>query len=211
MLGNLIRWLIETVSTLGYPGIVVLMAIESSVLPLPSELVMPPAGYLAAQGRMDPFLAVAAGTLGSILGALVNYYLAIWIGEPVLRRFGKYVLISDKSLTRTQTYFARHGEISTFVGRLLPVIRHLISIPAGLARMNLGKFALFTALGAGIWCSVLTYIGWFVGTHEAQIKEISYQARANEVVLKYILPGLVVVIVAYLIWHRRRGRRAGQA
>ena len=211
MLGSLIRWLIETVSTLGYPGIVVLMAIESSVLPLPSELVMPPAGYLAAQGRMDPFLAVAAGTLGSILGALVNYYLAIWIGEPVLRRFGKYVLISDKSLTRTQAYFARHGEISTFVGRLLPVIRHLISIPAGLARMNPGKFALFTAIGAGIWCSVLTYIGWFVGTHEAQLKEISYQAMANDVLLKYILPGLVVLIVGYVIWHRRRGRSAGQA
>jgi len=211
MLGNLIRWLIETVSTLGYPGIVILMAIESSVLPLPSELVMPPAGYLAAQGRMNPFLAVAAGTLGSILGALVNYYLAIWIGEPVLRRFGKYVLISDKSLTRTQAYFARHGEISTFVGRLLPVIRHLISIPAGLARMNPGKFALFTAVGAGIWCSVLTYIGWFVGTHEAQLKEISYQAMANDVLLKYILPSLVVLIVGYVIWHRRRGRNAGQA
>jgi membrane protein DedA with SNARE-associated domain len=194
---------------LGYPGIVVLMAIESSLLPLPSELVMPPAGYLAAQGRMDPFLAVAAGTLGSVLGALVNYYLAIWIGEPVLRRFGKYVLISDRSLTRTQAYFARHGEISTFVGRLLPVIRHLISIPAGLARMNLGKFALFTAIGAGIWCSVLTYIGWFVGKHEAQLKEISYQAMANDVLLKYILPALVVLIVGYVIWHRRR--RAGQA
>ncbi|HEV8125091.1 MAG TPA: DedA family protein [Gemmatimonadales bacterium] len=209
MLGNLIHWLIETVSTLGYPGIVVLMAIESSLLPLPSELVMPPAGYLAAQGRMDPFLAVAAGTLGSVLGALVNYFLAIWIGEPVLRRFGKYVLISDRSLTRTQAYFARHGEISTFVGRLLPVIRHLISIPAGLARMNLGKFALFTAIGAGIWCSVLTYIGWFVGKHEAQLKEISYQAMANDVLLKYILPALVVLIVGYVIWHRRR--RAGQA
>ncbi|MEP7326657.1 MAG: DedA family protein [Gemmatimonadota bacterium] len=209
MLGNLITWLIETVSTLGYPGIVVLMAIESSLLPLPSELVMPPAGYLAAQGRMDPFLAVAAGTLGSLLGALVNYYLAVGIGEPMLRRFGKYVLISEKSLTRTEAYFARHGEISTFVGRLLPVIRHLISIPAGLARMNLGKFALFTALGAGIWCAVLTYIGWFVGTHETQLKEISYQAMAHDVLIKYILPGLVLLIVGYLIWHRRR--RVGKA
>lgn len=209
MLGNLITWLIETVSTLGYPGIVVLMAIESSLLPLPSELVMPPAGYLAAKGRMDPFLAVAAGTLGSILGALVNYYLAIWIGEPVLRRFGKYILISDKSLTRTQAYFARHGEISTFVGRLLPVIRHLISIPAGLSRMNLGKFALFTGIGAAIWCSVLTYIGWFVGTHEDQLKETAYQAMAHDVLIKYILPGLVVLIVGYVIWQRKR--RAGQA
>lgn len=207
MLGDLINWLIETVSRLGYPGIVVLMAIESSLLPLPSELVMPPAGYLAAKGRMDPFLAVAAGTLGSILGAIANYYLAVWIGEPVLRRFGKYVLISNKSLDKTEAYFARHGEISTFVGRLLPVIRHLISIPAGLARMKLGKFALFTGLGAGIWCAVLTYIGWFVGKHENELKETAYQAMAHEVLIKYILPGVVILVIAYLVWHRRRRAR----
>lgn len=207
MLGDLINWLIETVSRLGYPGIVVLMAIKSSLLPLPSELVMPPAGYLAAKGRMDPFLAVAAGTLGSILGAIANYYLAVWIGEPVLRRFGKYVLISNKSLDKTEAYFARHGEISTFVGRLLPVIRHLISIPAGLARMKLGKFALFTGLGAGIWCAVLTYIGWFVGKHENELKETAYQAMAHEVLIKYILPGVVILVIAYLVWHRRRRAR----
>jgi membrane protein DedA with SNARE-associated domain len=209
MLGDLINWLIETVSRLGYPGIIVLMAIESSLLPLPSELVMPPAGYLAAKGRMDPFLAVAAGTLGSILGAIANYYLAVWIGEPVLRRFGKYVLISNKSLDKTEAYFARHGEISTFVGRLLPVIRHLISIPAGLARMKLGKFALFTGLGAGIWCAVLTYIGWFVGTHETELKETAYQAMAHQVPLKYILPAVVILVVGYLIWNRRRKAHQG--
>jgi membrane protein DedA with SNARE-associated domain len=209
MLGDLINWLIETVSRLGYPGIIVLMAIESSLLPLPSELVMPPAGYLAAKGRMDPFLAVAAGTLGSILGAIANYYLAVWIGEPVLRRFGKYVLISNKSLDKTEAYFARHGEISTFVGRLLPVIRHLISIPAGLARMKLGKFALFTGLGAGIWCAVLTYIGWFVGTHETELKETAYQAMAHQVLIKYILPAVVILVVGYLIWNRRRKAHQG--
>lgn len=207
MLGDLITWLIETVSKLGYPGIVVLMAIESSILPLPSELVMPPAGYLAAKGRMDPLLAVAAGTLGSILGALANYYLAIWIGEPFLRRFGKYVLISNKSLDKTQAYFLRHGEISTFVGRLLPVIRHLISIPAGLARMNLPKFMLFTGLGAGIWCGVLTYIGWFVGKHETELRNTAYEALAHDVLLKYVLPALVVLVVFYILWHRRRRAR----
>ncbi len=208
-MGKLINWLIETVSTLGYPGIVLLMAIESSILPLPSELIMPPAGYLAAKGRMDPFLALAAGTIGSILGALVNYYLAVLIGEPMLRRFGKYVLISSKSLDRTEAYFLRHGEISTFVGRLLPVIRHLISIPAGMARMNLAKFALFTGIGAGIWCAVLTYIGWFVGTHEAELKQTAYQALAHEVLLKYILPGLIILIILYVVWQRRRRPRSG--
>lgn len=204
MLADLFNWLIETVSTMGYPGIVLLMAIESSVLPLPSELVMPPAGYLAAKGRMDPFLAVLAGTVGSILGALVNYWLAVRIGEPVLRRFGKYVLISGKSLDKTEAYFNRHGEISTFVGRLLPVIRHLISIPAGMARMSLPRFVLFTGLGAGIWCAILTYIGWFVGTHEDQLKNTAYEAMAHDVLIRYVLPAVVVLVIGYVIWHRRR-------
>jgi len=204
MLGNLIHWLIETVSRLGYPGIVVLMAIESSVLPLPSELIMPPAGYLAASGRMDPLLAVAAGTLGSVLGATLNYFLAVWIGEPMLRRFGKYVLISNRSLDRTEAYFLRHGEISTFVGRLLPVIRHLISIPAGLARMSLPRFLAFTALGAGIWCCVLTYLGWFAGKHEEALKDTAYQAMAHQVLIRYILPALVILIVLYVLWNRHR-------
>jgi membrane protein DedA with SNARE-associated domain len=206
MLGNLIHWLIETVSQLGYPGIVLLMAIESSVLPLPSELVMPPAGYLAANGRMDPFLAVAAGTLGSVLGAVLNYFLAVLIGEPVLRRLGKYVLISNSALDRTEQYFLRHGEISTFVGRLLPVIRHLISIPAGLARMKLPRFIAFTALGAGIWCGVLTYLGWFAGKHEEAIKDTAYQAMAHQVLIRYILPALVILIVLYVVWNRYRRR-----
>ena len=208
MLGHFVAWLIETVSTLGYPGIVLLMAIESSILPLPSELVMPPAGYLAAQGRMDPFLAVLAGTVGSILGALINYFLAIYVGEPVLRRFGKYVLISGKSLDRTEAYFNRHGEISTFVGRLLPVVRHLISIPAGMARMKLARFVFFTGLGAGTWCAVLTYIGWFIGKHETAIRETAYTAMAHHILLKYILPGVVILVLGYIIWHRRRKAKA---
>ncbi len=147
MLNDFFHWLAATVLALGYPGILLLMAVESSVLPLPSELVMPPAGYLAARGQMNPWLAIAAGTAGSVLGALVNYALAVFVGEPVLRRYGKYVLMSERSLDRTEAFFRRHGEISTFVGRLLPVIRHLISIPAGISRMALGRFVAFTALG----------------------------------------------------------------
>jgi membrane protein DedA with SNARE-associated domain len=207
MLGDLVTWLIETVSTLGYPGIVVLMAIESSIIPLPSELIMPPAGYLAANGRMDPFLAVLAGTFGSIIGALANYWLAVKVGEPMLRRFGKYVLISNKSLDKTEAYFLRHGEISTFVGRLLPVIRHLISIPAGMARMSLPKFILFTGLGAGIWCAILTYIGWFAGTHEDELRSTAYDVLAHDVLVKYVLPGLVVVVIGYILWNRARRPR----
>jgi len=205
MIHSVIQWLIETVSALGYPGIVLLMFIESSFLPLPSELVMPPAGYLVAQGRMDAALAILAGTAGSILGALFNYWFAVIVGEPFLRRYGKYVLLRAHHLDRAEAFFARHGEISTFVGRLLPVVRHLISIPAGMARMRLGRFVGFTALGAGIWCSVLVYIGWFLGQHEAVLMEGVVRAYSTKAVL-YMLPVLVVLVLGYVVLQRRRGR-----
>jgi len=206
MLSAFFHWLADTVLALGYPGIVILMAIESSVLPLPSELVMPPAGYLAAQGKMNAVAAVLCGTLGSVLGALVNYGLAVFVGEPVLRKYGKYVLVSERSLDRTEQFFRRHGEISTFVGRLLPVIRHLISIPAGMSRMALGRFVTFTAVGAGIWCAILTYLGWLIGRHgEAVDRAIG--PYVHQVFMNYIVPGLIVLVGGYVIW-RRRQRRA---
>lgn len=203
MLSAFFHWLADTVLALGYPGIVILMAIESSVLPLPSELVMPPAGYLAAQGKMDAIAAVLCGTLGSVLGALVNYGLAVYVGEPVLRRYGKYVLVSESSLDRTERFFRRHGEISTFVGRLLPVIRHLISIPAGMSRMSLGRFVAFTAAGAGIWCAVLTYLGWLIGRHgEAVDRAIG--PYVHQVFVRYILPGVIILVAGYVLWRRRQ-------
>lgn len=204
MIDSAIHWLVETVGALGYPGIVALMFIESSFLPLPSELVMPPAGYLVAKGRMDPVLAVLAGTLGSIGGALFNYWFAVKVGEPFLRRFGKYVLVREHHLDRTEAYFSRHGEISTFVGRLLPVLRHLISIPAGMARMPLGRFVTFTGLGAGIWCAVLTYIGWLLGRHEDTLREGVVKAYSTQAVL-YMLPVLALLIAGYIYRQRRRG------
>src|SRR5947209_15180879 len=118
MIQSIINWLIETVFRLGYPGIVVLMAIESSVFPLPSELVIPPAGVLVAQGRMSGVLVVVAGTLGSVLGAVANYALAAWLGRPLLHRYSRYFLVREASLERAETFFQRHGEISTFVGQI---------------------------------------------------------------------------------------------
>jgi membrane protein DedA with SNARE-associated domain len=203
MLTQFFHWLADTVLALGYPGIVLLMAIESSVLPLPSELVMPPAGYLAAKGHMTGWVAILAGTLGSLLGALVNYGLAVLVGEPVLRRYGKYVLVSERSLDRTEAFFRRHGEISTFVGRLLPVIRHLISIPAGMSRMALGRFALFTALGAGIWCFILTYLGWLIGRHGEQV-EAAIGPYVHRTLVHYVLPGTLLLVAVYVWWWRRR-------
>jgi membrane protein DedA with SNARE-associated domain len=203
MLNDFFTWLADTVLALGYPGIVLLMAIESSILPLPSELVMPPAGYLAAKGQMNAWIAIGAGTLGSVVGALANYALAVFVGEPVLRHYGKYVLMSEHKLDKTEAFFRRHGEISTFVGRLLPVIRHLISIPAGISRMALSRFILFTALGAGIWCAILTYLGWLIGRHGEEVSA-AIGPYVHRVFLTYILPGTVVLVAVYVLWRRRQ-------
>jgi len=209
VLSGFFQWLADTILALGYPGIIVLMAIESSVLPLPSELVMPPAGYLAAKGQMSAVLAVVAGTFGSVLGALVNYGLALYVGEPLLRKYGKYVLITSRSLDKTEAFFRRHGEISTLIGRLLPVVRHLISIPAGVSRMPLTKFVGFTALGAGIWCAVLTYLGWLIGKHGQQVEAV-IGAYVHHTLLTYILPAVIVLVAAYILWQRRRAGEVGK-
>lgn len=212
MISDIIHAIVETVFALGYPGIVGLMFIESSFIPFPSEIIMPPAGYLAATGRMNLYAVVGAGLLGSMLGALFNYYFAIWVGDPFLRRYGRYFFVSEKSLDKAEAFFRRHGEVSTFVGRLTPVVRQLISVPAGLARMNMAKFLGFTALGAGIWCAILTYIGWLLGRHGATMAEAAEkaQAQASQIVVMYILPALVIVIIGYALWYgRRRARESG--
>lgn len=206
MLESFMRWLLDRFRDLGYPGIVVLMAIESSVLPLPSELVMPPAGYLAAKGEMQFWVAIACGVLGSVLGALASYGVANWLGRPLLLRLGRYVRITETGLARSERYFAAHGEISTFLARLLPVARHLISLPAGLARMNLPRFVTFTALGALAWCTVLTWVGWVIGRKEDVILAVldaearSYAGRVTLV----LLPVLALIVAGYVWWQRRR-------
>jgi membrane protein DedA with SNARE-associated domain len=202
MVSSFWHWLADTILALGYPGILLLMAIESSVLPLPSELVMPPAGYLAAKGQMNAYLAVGAGTVGSVLGALVNYALALYVGEPLLRKYGKYVLVSGRSLDRTEIFFRRHGEISTLVGRLLPVVRHLISIPAGVSRMNLGRFIGFTALGAGIWCGVLTYLGWIIGRHGEDVEAV-IGTYVHHTFMTYVLPAVFILLAISVFWRNR--------
>jgi len=205
-LGEFIRWLTDTIFALGYPGIVVLMAIESSVFPLPSELIMPPAGFLAAQGRMNPWLAVLAGAVGSVAGALLNYTLAKRLGRPLLHRYGKYFLIKEKTLDRAEAYFRDHGEISTFIGRLVPLLRHYISLPAGLAQMRLDRFALYTGLGAGIWCAILTWVGWYVGLRAAALGQLptaevhAYVRRA----LLILAPLVLALVVVYVLFQRRR-------
>lgn len=203
MLERLVDWLLRTMLDLGYPGIVALMAMESSILPVPSELVMPPAGYWVAKGRMNVWVVLACGTIGSILGALANYWAAQLLGRAFVRRFGRYVLLSERSLERAERFFAAHGEISTLVGRLLPVVRHLISIPAGIARMPLRRFILFTGVGAFAWCAVLTWIGYFLGRHEDVLRNEEVQRYVSRA-LMIVIPVIVVGIGVYVIYHRRR-------
>jgi membrane protein DedA with SNARE-associated domain len=191
MLERFIDWLLRTLLDLGYPGIIALMAMESSILPVPSELVMPPAGYWAAKGQMSFPIALVCGVVGSIIGALANYYGAQLIGRPLIQRYGKYVLLSEKNLLRSEKFFAEHGEISTLIGRLFPVIRHLISIPAGLHRMPLPKFILYTAVGAAVWCAILTWIGYFLGQHEGVLR--------TEEIHRYVTWAMMVLIPVTLI------------
>jgi len=196
----LLNWLVETIGNFGYPGIFLLMAMESSIVPIPSELVMPPAGYLAQQGQMHIGLAILTGTVGSLVGAYANYFAAHYLGRPLLYRYGKYVLISPEKLQRMETFFQRHGEISTFIGRLLPVIRHLISIPAGLSGMSHLRFSLYTLAGAGIWCTILAWIGYVIGQNQDLIMQYSHQA------LLWVVIASAALIVAYIWWQRRYGK-----
>jgi membrane protein DedA with SNARE-associated domain len=194
----LINWLVMTIGALGYPGIFILMALESSVIPIPSELVMPPAGYLAQQGQMHMAVAILCGTAGSLVGAYANYFAAHYLGRPLILKYGKYVWITEEKFAKVEQYFKDHGEISTFVGRLLPVIRHLISLPAGLAGMNHLKFSLYTLFGAGLWVTVLTVIGYFIGAERELIYKYSHQALIGAVILS------AAIIAVYVRNHRRK-------
>jgi len=188
MLHDIIQFIVDTVGAWGYPGIFLLMALESSFFPFPSEVVMIPAGYLAYKGEMNLFLAIAAGIAVSLAGALFNYWLAMHLGRPFLLRYGKYVLFKEHSLQRMEDFFARHGHISTFTGRLIPAVRQYISLPAGLARMNLAVFSFYTSLGAGIWVTILALLGYTLGHNEAAIRD-------NLKLITLITLGAVAVII----------------
>jgi membrane protein DedA with SNARE-associated domain len=203
MVENFVDWLLKTLLEGGYSGIIALMALESSILPVPSELVMPPAGYWAAKGQMSFPIALLCGVIGSIIGALANYYGAQLIGRPLIQRYGRYVLLSEKNLLRSERFFAEHGEISTLIGRLFPVIRHLISIPAGLHRMPLPKFILYTGVGAAVWCTILTYIGYFLGRHEGVLRNAEIH-RYTTWALLALIPLSLIMILIYVMRRRRR-------
>lgn len=171
MLESIINFLVDLVADWGYIGIFLLMALESSFFPFPSEVVMIPAGYLVFKGDMNMFLAFLSGAFGSLFGALFNYYLCYFFGRPFIEKYGKFVGITEEKMRKFETFFEKYGEISTFNCRLLPGIRQYISLPAGLAKMNIFRFSLLTTLGAGIWVAILMATGYILGDQKELIKE----------------------------------------
>jgi membrane protein DedA with SNARE-associated domain len=193
--------LTETIGKMGYTGIVALMFLESSFFPFPSEVVLPPAGYLAWKGEMSFAAVLAAGIVGSILGALFNYWFALRFGRPFLLKYGKYFFVSEESLQKADVFFARHGHISTLVGRLLPVIRQYISLPAGISRMKLDVFVIYTTIGAGAWAAILTAVGYLLGEHQDLLNNylhvITFSCAASAVLL----------VVGYILYVGRGGKK----
>lgn len=199
--------------TWGFVIIFLLMAVESSFIPFPSEVVMIPAGFLAYRGELttgnailDMFLAFVSGTAGSILGAYVNYYLGLKLGRPFLHKYGKYFFIKEQALDRAEEVFREHGDITTFVCRLIPAIRQLISIPAGLAKMNFKRFTFFTALGAGIWGLILLFIGYGFGCATGDMSYPEMVEKGKNLIHDnyiWILLALVILVVGYIFVHKK--------
>ena len=192
--------------TWGLLFVFVFMAVESSFIPFPSEVVMVPAGFLAARGELAlaplPALAaaIAVGVLGSLAGAFANYYLALWLGRPFLERYGKYFFVKPEPLARACEVFNRYGAATTFVCRLVPVIRQLISIPAGISRMPVASFALFTGLGAGIWTAILAAVGFAIGRSTAAISYLELCTRGKDMAaahLPLVVGGALALVALY--------------
>lgn len=187
ILHQLIDFLVQTIGSLGYLGIFALMFLESTFFPFPSEVVMIPAGYLAFKGDMNLYIVLVVGVLGSLGGALLNYYLSLTLGRKLLLKYGHYIWFEEDKLIKMEEFFKKHGEISTFNGRLIPVIRQYISLPAGLAKMGLFKFSLYTSMGAGIWVGVLTFLGYFLGDNSELIHTYLNQITIATIVFIVVL------------------------
>ena len=207
-----IQWCLDH---LNYGTITLLMTIESSFIPFPSEVVVPPAAYMAAiTGEMNVLLVVLFATIGANFGALINYFLAKWLGRPIIYKFansriGHMCLIDENKIKHAEEYFEKKGALSTFIGRLIPAVRQLISIPAGLARMKISTFLLYTTLGAGIWNVILASIGWYLSkvpgieTKEELLEKVTEYSHE----LGYIFIIIGILIVAYLIYKGTRNKK----
>jgi len=202
MLIKLVDALLAFSESIGYWGIVLLMAIESSFIPFPSEVVVPPAAYLAAQGKMNIWLVILASITGSMIGAYVNYYLAWYLGRPLIyklagSKYAKFFLIKPESVHKAELYFSKYDRASTFFGRLVPVIRQLISLPAGFVKMPFWSFSFYTFLGSSIWTLVLAGLGYFFGANE-DVWHLYYAE------ISYAIVAIAVAAVVYIVIKNRR-------
>ncbi len=198
MLEEFVNWIVELVGAMGYLGIFIMMFLESSFFPFPSEVAMIPAGYLASKGEISLIGAFLAGAGGSLAGALFNYVLGHKLGRPFIVKYGKYIFLKPQSIEKVESFFEKYGPASTFWGRLLPGIRQYISLPAGIGKMPLAAFSIYTFLGAGIWCAVLLAMGYIFGEHEEQIKPV----------LHYLIGGIIIMVIGVFYYYRRKNKKA---
>lgn len=194
MFSVITNFFLDKFSQMGYLSIIILMTIESSFIPFPSEIVIPPAAYLASKGQLNLYLVILSGVLGSILGALINYYLAVFLGRALVYKMADtklmhWMMIDRQKIEKAENYFNKYGAQSTFIGRLIPAIRQLISIPAGLAKMNMGKFLFYTFLGSSIWNTILALLGYYLGEND-QLLKLYYQEIKIGLILLFILTAM---------------------
>lgn len=196
---SLVSGLIAFISEIGYLGIFIGMLLESTPFPLPSELVMIPAGIAASHGVMNLYLVIISGVLGNIAGAILSYFIAIYVGRAILFKVGKYFFLKPLAIIKIENFFNHHGAISVFIGRIIPGVRHLISLPAGVAKMNFGLFCFYTFLGSALWSTALTILGYLIGKNEDLIKEYLHILVIGTVIFCVILAAVYVVV------RKRRG------
>ncbi len=194
-------WIMSVISTMGYGGIVLLMAIESACIPLPSEIIMPFAGFLVSKGDLTLWGIALAGAIGCVVGSIPAYYLGMYGGRPLAEKYGKYVLISKRDLNMADRWFKNHGEIIIFIARLLPGVRTFIAFPAGVARMNMTKFVAYTFVGSFIWCWALGYVGMKAGEHWEDLRVYFHQFH-------YVI---IAGGVMFMVWYVRRHFKHAEA
>lgn len=199
---KIVEYIVLGISIGGYFGLFILMALESMIAPVPSEVVMPFAGYLVLQGRFSFWAAVLVSGLGSIFGSLLSYYMGAYLGRPLVLKFGKYLLLEEEHLEWTEKWFKKQGDKTIFISRFIPIVRHLISIPAGIAKMSMQKFVIYTFVGATAWNFILLYAGFKLGEHWGKIHQFS-----KELDIIFIIA--VVLFLVYFIWrhHKRKNEK----
>lgn len=199
ILSVIASWIVGVISALGYGGVILLMAIESANIPLPSEIIMPFSGFLVARGELNLWLVGLAGAIGCVLGSVFSYWLGAVGGRPLVQKYGKYILISHHDLDLADNWFKKRGELTVFVGRLLPVVRTFISFPAGIARMNFGRFVLYSFLGSLPWCLLLAYVGQKMGENWENIRGYFHK-------FDYLILVLIVLFIIWWVWRHLKNR-----